>query len=258
MSMLSSCAIAPLKPENSLKRDESLPRHIAIVMDGNGRWAAQRNSPRLMGHQKGVEALKRTISACLDMEIPYLTVSAFSCENWRRPLDEVTGLMTLLRRSIKSELATFHKNNIRLNVIGRRDRLPADLLELLDNARELTKDNTKMTLTIALDYGGRTDIMKAVQELAGQVQAGYLNLEDITEDRFGQTLSTHNLPEPDLFIRTSNTIRMSNFLIWETTYTELFFSSVYWPDFSKEHLLEAIDYFKGCERRFGDIASKAL
>lgn len=227
------------------------PQHVAIIMDGNGRWATQRNRPRMFGHQKGVDALKRTVEGCLEMGIKYLTVYTFSTENWRRPPLEVTGLMTLLKKTLKAELADLHKQKIRLKIIGRRDRLAPDLLALIDNAVALTQDNNRLTLVMALDYGGRDDIVAAAQVLAHQVKAGEVQPEEITDTLFSQTLYTQGIPDPDLFIRTSNVLRLSNFLVWQTAYTELVFIEKYWPEFGKEDLLEAVKKFQECERKFG-------
>lgn len=228
-----------------------VPEHIAIIMDGNGRWASQRKMPRLFGHQKGVAALKRAVEGCLELKVKYLTVYAFSTENWRRPEAEVSGLMTLLKKTLNSELASLHKQGVRLRTIGRRDRLPTDLLQLIDNAIELTQDNDQMTLIMALDYGGRDEILSAVRALASQVQSGEIDPSDITESLFSDSLYTSDIPDPDLFIRTSDVVRLSNFLVWQTAYTELVFLETYWPDFEKKHLLKAVKQFQECERKFG-------
>tara|TARA_A100000171_G_scaffold49430_1_gene58512 strand:+ start:1106 stop:1891 length:786 start_codon:yes stop_codon:yes gene_type:complete len=233
------------------KMSGKIPRHVAIIMDGNGRWATRRKMPRMFGHQKGVLALKRAVEACLEQRVDFLTVYAFSTENWRRSEMEVNGLMSLLKKTLKSELADLHKQGIRLKTIGRRDRLPKDLIALIDNAVKVTADNTKMTLVMALDYGGRDEIVSATRFLAQSVKEGSLDPEDITDEIFSKALYTADIPDPDLFIRTSDVVRLSNFLIWQTTYTELFFLKKCWPDFQKEDLCEAIRQFQGCERRFG-------
>lgn len=228
-----------------------IPEHVAIIMDGNGRWASQRKRPRLYGHQKGVAALKRTVEGCLELGIKFLTVYAFSTENWRRPETEILGLMTLLKKTIKAELKNLHEQGIRLLTIGRRDRLSPDLLSLIDEALDLTKDNENFTLVIAIDYGGRDDILAAARLIASKVRSGDLSPSDITEKVFSEHLYTASLPDPDLFIRTSDVLRLSNFLVWQTAYTELVFLKTYWPDFDKEHLRYAVAHFQGCERKFG-------
>lgn len=236
--------------------NEHLPQHIAIVMDGNGRWARKQGLPRLLGHQKGAEALRRTIKACLELDIYCLTVFAFSTENWRRPFQEISGLMTLLKKYLKSELTEAHHNNIRIRVIGNRHRLDPEILSLIDHAVELTKENTGLNFTIALDYGGRDEIIKAVQKIAGQVKLGQIEPAEINEDVFSQSLSTAGLPDPDLFIRTSDVFRISNFLLWQSAYAELVFLDTYWPDFEKKDLLKAIEHFQKCERKFGQITAE--
>jgi undecaprenyl diphosphate synthase len=232
-----------------------VPTHIAIVMDGNGRWATQRGMPRIMGHQKGVDAVRRTVEACIDLGVGYLTLYAFSTENWRRPLDEVKGLMFLLKQTLKSEVKTFQENNVRLKVIGRRDRLASDLVASIEEVERQTADNTALTLQIAFDYGGRDEIVRAVKQIASCVKSGELSLDDIDESLFEQYLDTAGVPDPELFIRVSNVLRISNFLTWQTTYSELVFPETYWPDFTKEDLLNAIGRFQKCERRFGRAAS---
>jgi undecaprenyl diphosphate synthase len=225
-----------------------LPQHIAIVMDGNGRWALRQGMPRLMGHHRGAEVLRRTIT--------YLTVFAFSTENWRRPLEEINGLMGLLKRYLKSELAEAHKNNLRIRIIGERSRAGDEILGLMDHAMELTRNNTGLNLTIAFDYGGRDEILKATRKIAQDVKQGLLEAEAVDESIFNRYLLTHDLPDPDLFIRTSDVTRISNFLIWQTAYTELYFSDTYWPDFTRKDLFDAIEYFQGCERKFGRISAE--
>lgn len=231
-----------------------LPHHLAIVMDGNGRWARRRGLPRLMGHHRGVESLKKVIESVLEFGIEYLTVFAFSTENWRRPKDEVSGLFSLLRRTLQSDLAEFHKNNIRLRVIGRREGVDPETLALMDHAVELTKDNTALNFTIAFNYGGRDDIVSATRILAERVVRGEIEPSDITEDLFSKSLLTFDLPDPDLFIRTSDVSRVSNFLIWQTAYTELVFLETYWPNFKKEDLVFAIRKFQKCQRKFGGVS----
>lgn len=237
------------------KMGGQVPTHIAIVMDGNGRWATQRGMPRIMGHQKGVDAVRRTVEACIDLGIRYLTLYAFSTENWRRPLEEVNGLMFLLKRTLKTELKTFEENNVCLKVIGRRDRLAPDVVASIEQVEHQTASNTALTLQIAFDYGGRDEIVRAVRQIASRVKSGDLAIEEIDETLFAQCLDTAGVPDPELFIRVSSVLRISNFLTWQTTYSELVFPETYWPDFTKDDLLSAIHHFQKCERRFGRAAS---
>lgn len=239
------------------KAPGAMPAHIAIIMDGNGRWAMRRKMPRMFGHQKGVGALKRTVEGCLELGVQYLTVYAFSTENWCRSETEVSGLMSLLRHTLKSELADLHKQGICLKIIGRRDRLPSDLLTLIDQAVTLTQENTHLTLVMALDYGGRDEILAATRDLAERVKSGDIQPQDITEKMFAGALYTADIPDPDLFIRTSNVVRLSNFLMWQTAYTELVFLEACWPDFTKEDLYQAVSQFQERERRFGRAALRA-
>jgi undecaprenyl diphosphate synthase len=255
-----SSALQSLTQDENLISEEKilkgpLPQHIAIIMDGNGRWAMRQGMPRLMGHHRGAEALRRTIEACNEIGIRYLTVFAFSTENWRRPAEEVSGLMALLKCYLKSELAEAHRNNLRIRVIGDRTRAGQEILMLMEHAVTLTQQNTGLNLTIAFDYGGRDEIVKASRCLADQVKKGILQPEEINEELFARFLFTHDLPDPDLFIRTSDVSRISNFLIWQTAYTELVFLDVYWPDFSRKDLLHAIAHFQKCERKFGKISA---
>lgn len=223
-------------------------------MDGNGRWARQQNKPRLYGHQKGVDALKIAIEAAIQMEIPYLTVWAFSTENWRRPEEEVTGLFNLFRIALKRDLPEFHKQNIRLRVLGLRDGLDPDLVELIEQGEELTKNNTALQLTVAFNYGGRADILHAVQKVAGLVANGNLAPKDITEDLITKNLLTHDLPDPDLIIRTGKVSRISNFMLWQGFYAELVFQDILWPEFTKNKFYEALRAFESFERNFGKVS----
>jgi undecaprenyl diphosphate synthase len=233
----------------------NLPKHVAIIMDGNGRWAKRRGANRLFGHQKGVEALKRAIEASMDIGIPYLTVWAFSTENWGRPSDEVSGLMTLLRRYLQKDLADLHSRNICLKVVGLRDFLEPSLLKLIDQAVEITKNNTRLTLTIAFNYGGRADILATTKKLAQKVKAGDLSVDEIDEELFSAHTLTSYLPDPDLLIRTSSVKRLSNFMMWQCGYTELVFLDTYWPDFTKDDLIYALQQYQQCERKFGCISA---
>ena len=240
--------------EKAIVLNDQLPCHIAVIMDGNGRWAIQQGLPRLVGHYRGAEVLRKTIQSCIDIGIKYLTVYAFSTENWRRPQDEINGLMGLLKRYLKKELAEIHSHNIRVRVIGERSRTHPDITSLIDHAVTLTQNNTALNLTLAFDYGGRDDIVKATRKIAENVRLGLIKSDDINEQMIVSALLTHDLPDPDLMIRTANTSRISNFLLWQQAYTELVFMDVYWPDFNKDHLLGAIKHYQNCERKFGKIS----
>ena len=229
----------------------SLPRHIAIIMDGNGRWAQARGLPRIAGHRRGAEAVRRTLFAATELGIPYLTLFGFSSENWRRPPTEILDLMTLLRHYIRGEIAELHRNGVRLKVIGQLGRLPQDITGLIEHAVALTGDNSRITLTIALSYGGRAEIVAAVQAIAAEAARGALTVEAIDEECLAQHLFTAGVPDPDLLIRTSGEQRISNFLLWQCAYSELVFTRTLWPDFSKRDLERAIDEFCGRERRYG-------
>ena len=229
----------------------SLPRHVAIIMDGNGRWAQSRGLPRIAGHRRGAEAVRRTVAGAVELGIPYLTLFGFSSENWKRPSGEIDDLMGLLRHYLLAEIAELHRNGIRLRVIGQIDRLAPDIVPLIENAETLTRDNTAITLTIALSYGGRAEIAAAVQAIAAQAVEGSLAVDAIDEDCFARHLFTVGLPDPDLLIRTSGEQRISNFLLWQCAYSELVFTKTLWPDFGKSDLEQAIDEFRGRERRYG-------
>ena len=229
----------------------ALPRHIAIIMDGNGRWAQARGLPRIAGHRRGAEAVRRTLTAASELGIPYLTLFGFSSENWKRPLAEVDDLMGLLRHYLRGEIAELHRNNVRLRVIGDRERLAPDIVTLIINAEALTRDNSGVNLTIALSYGGRAEIIAAMRTMAEKAAAGALAPEAIDEAAVSRHLFTADIPDPDLLIRTSGEQRISNFLLWQCAYSELVFTKTLWPDFGRADLEEAIaDY--GCrERRYG-------
>jgi undecaprenyl diphosphate synthase len=228
-----------------------IPRHIAIIMDGNGRWAQARGLPRIAGHRRGAEAARRAVIAAAELGVPYLTLFGFSSENWRRPLGEIQDLMGLLRHYLRGEIAELHRNGVCLKVIGELGRLDRDIIEMIEHAEAMTRDNTRITVTIALSYGGRAEIIAAVRAIAQRVQSGNLALEAIDEDCFARHLFTANLPDPDLLIRTSGEQRISNFLLWQSAYSEFVFTKTLWPDFSKRDLEEAIDEFCGRERRYG-------
>lgn len=234
-----------------------MPRHVAIIMDGNGRWAAERGLPRALGHRSGVEAVRRTVQAAIDLSIPYLTLYSFSSENWSRPQDEIDDLMGLMKRFIRRDLAELHQNNVRVMVIGERDNVDHELQVLIDEACELTRENTRLNLVIAFNYGSRSEITRAARRLAEEVAAGRLSSADITTDLMTRALDTKGVPDPDVLIRTSGECRLSNFLLWQCAYTEFVFLDAYWPDFGRELLLEAITQFRGRERRFGGLSCRS-
>jgi undecaprenyl diphosphate synthase len=228
-----------------------LPRHVAIIMDGNGRWAKARGLPRIAGHRRGAEAVRRTITAAGELGVPYLTLFGFSSENWKRPSTEVDDLMALLRLYLCGEIADLHKNGIRLRVIGQRSRLAPDIVSLIENAEALTRDNSGINLTVALSYGGRDEIVAAVRQIADEACRGTLPLAAIDESCITSHLFTADLPDPDLLIRTSGEQRISNFLLWQCAYAELVFTKTLWPDFGRRDLEQAIDEYCGRERRYG-------
>jgi undecaprenyl diphosphate synthase len=230
---------------------EKLPRHLAIIMDGNGRWAQEKGQDRLFGHLNGVESVRDIVEGAAELGIEFLTLYAFSTENWDRPQDEVVGLMELLIDTIRKEVPTLNKNNIRLKVIGDLDRMPANALKELDEAILETSNNTGMTLVMALSYSSRWEIIHAIQNMAREVQAGKIQAEEIDELLFSKYLNTADIPDPELMIRTSGEYRISNFLLYQLAYTELYFSNVLWPDFRKENLYEAVLDFQSRQRRFG-------
>ena len=230
---------------------ENLPGHLAIIMDGNGRWAKARMLPRIMGHRKGVQTVRLIVEECSRIGIGYLTLFAFSAENWSRPKTEVRSLMTLLKKYIKSEVPRMMRNNIRFNVIGSRSDLPEDVALGLDDAMKATSVNSGMTLTLALSYGSRQELLQAARGVAADINSGRLSPDSLTEDTFSQYLYTATLPDPDLLIRTSGEMRISNFLLWQLAYTELYFTEINWPDFNKGELYRALIDYQQRERRFG-------
>lgn len=227
------------------------PVHVAIIMDGNGRWAKARGLPRTAGHKKGVEAVRRTVEAARELGIGYLTIFSFSSENWRRPEEEVSDLMGLLRFYLRSEIAELHKAGVRLRVMGDRTRLADDIVRLIDQAEGMTADNKALTLVVALSYGSRQEIAMAARRLAEEVQAGRLDPAAIDEEAVTARLYTADIPDPDLVVRTSGEQRLSNFLLWQSAYSELVFVDTLWPDFTKRDLEAAIEEFHRRERRFG-------
>lgn len=237
-----------LKDQIHLSR---LPKHIAIIMDGNGRWAEEKGQDRLYGHFHGVESVRNIVEGCAELGVEYLTLYAFSTENWDRPVTEVTGLMELLVETIRKEVPTLNKNNIRLHVIGALDMLPDYARRALQEALDLTSQNTGLNLVMALSYSSRWELVEAVKKIAADVKAGKLEPEGINQDILAQYLSTSEFPDPELMIRTSGEYRISNFLLYQLAYAELYFTSTRWPDFRKENLYEAIIDFQKRERRFG-------
>lgn len=231
--------------------NQSRLKHVAIIMDGNGRWAKQKGHERTFGHRNAITAVKSAIEGCRDVGIPYLTLYAFSTENWNRPKREVSFLMTLLAKSIKTELEELHENDIKLNVIGDLTLVPNRIVKELNKAIDYTQNNSTATLTLALSYGSKFELLQATQNIARKVKNGDIDISDIDEELFTQHLYTHDLPEVDLLIRTSGEHRISNFLLWQIAYAELYFTEVLWPDFRKEHLFEAVKEFNRRERRYG-------
>jgi undecaprenyl diphosphate synthase len=228
-----------------------LPRHVAIIMDGNGRWAQRKRKPRLFGHKAGADSVKDIVGACREIGIEFLTLYAFSSENWNRPAKEVTGLMTILKRYLESELPSMQENNIRLMSIGDRERLPDAVRICLEKTIEATASNSKLTLNLALSYGSRDEIVRAVRRVARQCVDGDLTPEGITEKRLAEHLDTSNMPDPDLLIRTGGESRLSNFLLWQLSYAEIYFTEIMWPEFRKEIFFQALTDFQVRERRFG-------
>lgn len=230
------------------------PNHVAIIMDGNGRWANARGLPRAAGHRQGAEAVRRTVAGAIELGISYLTLYGFSSENWKRPATEVEDLMGLLRRYLQGEIAELHKKGIRLRVIGERARLPADIVRLIDDAETRTAGMDRLDLVMAISYGGRQDILAAARRLAEQAAAGHLDAAEIDEARLSEALSTQGIPDPDLVIRTSGEKRISNFLLWQSAYSELVFVDKLWPDFGKDDLAASILEFQQRDRRYGAAA----
>ena len=234
------------------------PEHVAIIMDGNGRWAKARSLPRVAGHRAGVEALRKTVRAAADMGIAWLTVYAFSSENWSRPKSEVSDLMGLLKLFIRRDLAELHQSGVKVKVIGEREGLAPDIAALLEEAESLTAANSALNLVIAFNYGGRDEIVRAARRIADAAARGELPSEDVTPEIFARFLDTAGIPDPDLVIRTSGEQRMSNFLPWQSAYSELVFLPCYWPDFTREHLAEALSQYTARERRFGGVLPRGV
>ena len=228
-----------------------IPTHLAIIMDGNGRWAEQRRLPRIFGHRKGVETVQTVVDECLELGVRYLTLYAFSSENWGRPREEVESLMGLLGSFLKRELSQLEKRGIRLMAIGELDRLPEPVSKILKDIIKKTADNDRMVLTLALSYGSRNELTRAMQKLGREIANGKLQADDLTEMDIEAALDTHAFPDPDLLIRTSGEMRISNFLLWQMAYAELYFTETLWPDFSRDTLLQALEEYNRRQRRFG-------
>jgi undecaprenyl diphosphate synthase len=231
--------------------DEKIPKHIAIIMDGNGRWAQRRGLPRVAGHAQGANTVRVVVEACAQMGIKALTLYTFSTENWKRSKEEVDALMKMLKEHLRKELPSLLKNNIRFNTIGQPDGLPADVLKMLADAKEKTRQNSRLVLTLALNYGSRAEITNAARSIALDVKSGKLNPKDVTEDLFGMYLYTKDLPPVDLLIRTSGELRLSNFLLWQLSYSEIYVTEKFWPDFTKDDLQAAVAEFSSRQRRYG-------
>lgn len=228
-----------------------LPRHIAIIMDGNGRWAKRRRKPRLYGHKVGADSVRDIVETCREIGIRYLTLYAFSSENWRRPTEEVTGLMSILTRYLESELPRMQQNGICLMSIGDRQRLPEAVREVLAHSIEATAGNTQLTLNLALSYGGRDELVRAVKKIGRACREGLLDMDAISEETISGYLDTAAMPDPDLLIRTGGESRLSNFLLWQLSYAEIYFTEIMWPDFRREIFLQALNDYQARERRFG-------
>ena len=234
------------------------PAHVAIIMDGNGRWAKSRGLPRYEGHRRGVDAVRGAVRSAIEHDVRYLTIYSFSSENWRRPPDEVAMLIGLLKRFIRKDLADLHKNGVRVRIIGERDNLAADIAGLLMEAEGLTGNNTGLTLTVAFNYGARREIVSAARRLAVDVREGRVDANAIGEDDFAARLDTADLPDPDLIIRTSGEMRLSNFLLWQAAYAELVFLPILWPDFDAAAFVSALQQYAARERRFGAVPEQAV
>jgi len=244
------------KLQNELKKSGEIPKHIAIIMDGNGRWAKKRGLPRVAGHKRGVDTVKDIVEACAEIGVKYLTLYTFSTENWKRPKEEVSTLMRLLLNSLRDRVDELCENDIRLTTIGDTDSLPYEVQKQLKADIERTKNNKKMILNLALSYSGRWEIIEAVKKISRAVEKGDLKPDEINEQLFSKFLTTKDLPDPDLVIRTSGEFRVSNFLLWQIAYSEFVITDIYWPDFNRHHLYESIRAFQKRERRFGKVSEQ--
>jgi undecaprenyl diphosphate synthase len=245
---------ADLEVQEQLKSEGPLPRHVAVIMDGNGRWAAERGKPRVFGHRAGVESVRDTVRACGELGIEYLTLYTFSTENWQRPRTEVDALMQLLVHTTRREVAELLDSNVQLNAIGDLEALPEAARRELSDAIEITSVNDGLVLTLAISYSGRWEIVRAARHLARKVLEGSLDILEVDEDRFSASLTTSDMPDPDLLVRTGGELRISNFLLWQLAYAEIFVTPTYWPDFRRDSLYEAIRSFHDRERRFGRVS----
>lgn len=252
--------IAPDKKDKAeqdkLRAAGEIPKHIAVIMDGNGRWAKSRNQSRIFGHRQGVSSVRDIVECCGQIGVKYLTLYTFSTENWKRPKSEVSILMKLLIKALKDETDRLHENNVRLNAIGDLSTLPDKVRTELTDAMEKTKDNKLMTLTLAISYSGRWDILNAVKNISIDIKKSKIKPEEINEKLFSEYLTTNILPDPDLLVRTGSEFRISNFLLWELAYTEIYIDKVFWPEFRREHLYEAIREYQKRERRFGLVSEQ--
>lgn len=249
--MSKSSSALDKQAQESLKKSGEIPKHIAIIMDGNGRWAKKRFLPRLEGHRAGAKSVRNTVEECRKLGIRYLTLYAFSTENWTRPQEEVSGLMKLFIEYLKSEAATLAKNKVRLRAIGERDKLPSEILALLEDVEAQTSKEPELDLILALSYGSRQELVSTTKKIAAKVQKGELSIDEISESLIQSHLYTADIPDPDLLIRTSDEQRISNFLLWQCAYTEFVFTPVLWPDFSKEEFHKCLEEYQKRERRFG-------
>lgn len=244
------------KLQQELKKSGEIPKHIAIIMDGNGRWAKKRGLPRVAGHKRGVDTVKDIVEACAEIGVKYLTLYTFSTENWKRPKEEVSTLMRLLLNSLKDRVDELCENDIKLTTIGDTDALPYEVQKQLKADIERTKNNKKMVLNLALSYSGRWEILEAVKKISRAVEKGDIKADEINEQLFSKFLTTKDLPDPDLVIRTSGEFRVSNFLLWQIAYSEFVITDIYWPDFNRHHLYESIRAFQKRERRFGKVSEQ--
>ena len=236
-----------------IRDKERIPQHVAVIMDGNGRWAKERGMARVQGHNAGMKALKEIVKHSDVLGVKYLTVYAFSTENWKRSVEEVKGIMNLLRDYLKKSIERSNKNNMRVRIIGDRTKLDPDIIQSINDLEEATKNNTGLQFNMALNYGGRDEITRAVKGIAADVKEGRLSVDDISEELISSRLDTAELPDPDLLIRTSGEIRLSNYLPWQLAYSEFYLCDILWPDFNKEELKKAIDYYNGRDRRYGGV-----
>lgn len=239
-----------------IKNNPNRPQHVAVILDGNGRWAKKRGLPRMMGHNEGVKTVREIVNASAEAGVKYLTIYAFSKQNWNRPKDEVSSIMTLLLKTAQREIKELHRNNVRLKIIGDRNDLPNEARSVLEQGIELTKDNELLTLVIALSYGSRDEILRAVHSLAEDVKSGELEPIDINETLFGSRLDTADIPDPDLIIRTSGEYRISNYLLWQSAYAEFYFAQELWPDFHRQEYYKALISYTQRERRFGKTSEQ--